>query len=284
MQKKHSRSYDDDNENSYDLEKNGKRIKLDNLLLELSLDENTTNHEPKKTTTQLFIENKSSKLSHQSDFVVNPSLNLKSYSVYKKSSSPPATINSPNINSYVMERLVQHFHTVYNSKSALIQYYKPHFVLSYHFENWVIRLFNRFIRKYNKRTNGVQIKKFTFYSKIMNLINLKDINFTFNDLLHILEQEYKLEALRLNKKRKNKKVKDSTTDEADDKIFESIKYNYWDTLREVNKDFEMIDELSLDTSDTDNPKLYEIVDPMHSYENLEDSDIDMETYAPFDQN
>lgn len=77
MQKKHSRSYDEDNENSYDLEKNGKRIKLDNLLLELSLNEDTTHHEPKKIAHP-FIENKSSKLSQNPDFVVNPSLNLKS--------------------------------------------------------------------------------------------------------------------------------------------------------------------------------------------------------------
>mmetsp|Transcript_1462 Transcript_1462/g.1458 ORF Transcript_1462/g.1458 Transcript_1462/m.1458 type:complete len:237 (+) Transcript_1462:202-912(+) len=230
-----------------------------------------------------FIENKSSKLSQNPDFVVNPSLNLKSYSVFKKSSSPPTTINSPNINSYVMERLAQHFHTVYNSKSALIQWYKPHFVLSYHFERWVIRLFNRFIRKYNKRSNGAKIKQITFYSKIMNLINLKDINFTFNDLLHILEQENKLEALRLNKKRKNREEKELPIDETDDKIFENIKYNYWDTLREVNKDFEMIDELPLDNS-ADNPKVYEIVEPLQKYEYLEDSDIDMEIDTPFSQN
>lgn len=282
MQKKHSRSYEE-NEDSYDLAKNGKRIKLDNLLQELSLDDDDIDVKSKKATHS-FIESKASKLSQQTDYVVNPSINLKSYSVFKKSSSPPPTINSPNINSYVMEKLVQHFHTLYNSKSALIQWYKPHLILSYHFENWVIRLFNRFIRKYNKRSNGIPIKKFKFYSKIMNLINLKEISFTYNDLLLILEQENKLEELKLNRKRKIRdynKEKDSDTDEKDDKTFENIKYNYWDTLRGVNKDFEMIDELSKDNSDTDSPKVYEIVEPMQSYQNLEDSDIDMETDATF---
>lgn len=283
MQKKHSRSYEEDNEDSYDLAKNGKRIKLDNLLQELSLDDDDIDVKSKKATHS-FIESKASKLSQQTDYVVNPSINLKSYSVFKKSSSPPPTINSPNINSYVMEKLVQHFHTLYNSKSALIQWYKPHLILSYHFENWVIRLFNRFIRKYNKRSNGTPIKKFKFYSKIMNLINLKEISFTYNDLLLILEQENKLEELKLNRKRKIRdynKEKDSYTDEKDDKTFENIKYNYWDTLRGVNKDLEMMDVLSKDDSDTDSPKVYEIVEPMQSYQNLEDSDIDMETDANF---
>lgn len=283
MQKKHSRSYEEDNEDSYDLAKNGKRIKLDNLLQELSLDDDDIDVKSKKATHS-FIESKASKLSQQTDYVVNPSINLKSYSVFKKSSSPQPTINSPNINSYVMEKLVQHFHTLYNSKSALIQWYKPHLILSYHFENWVIRLFNRFIRKYNKRSNGIPIKKFKFYSKIMNLINLKEISFTYNDLLLILEQENKLEELKLNRKGKIRdynKEKDSYTDEKDDKTFENIKYNYWDTLRGVNKDFEMIDELSKDNSDTDSPKVYEVVEPTQSYQNLEDSDIDMETDATF---
>lgn len=283
MQKKHSRSYEEDNEDSYDLAKNGKRIKLDNLLQELSLDDDDIDVKSKKATHS-FIESKASKLSQQTDYVVNPSINLKSYSVFKKSSSPPPTINSPNINSYVMEKLVQHFHTLYNSKSALIQWYKPHLILSYHFENWVIRLFNRFIRKYNKRSNGIPIKKFKFYSKIMNLINLKEISFTYNDLLLILEQENKLEELKLNRKGKIRdynKEKDSYTDEKDDKTFENIKYNYWDTLRGVNKDLEMIDVLSKDDSDTDSPKVYEIVESMQSYQNLEDSDIDMETDANF---
>ncbi|CAG88620.2 DEHA2E23804p [Debaryomyces hansenii CBS767] len=283
MQKKHSRSYEEDNEDSYDLAKNGKRIKLDNLLQELSLDDDDIDVKSKKATHS-FIESKVSKSSQQTDYVVNPSINLKSYSVFKKSSSPQPTINSPNINSYVMEKLVQHFHTLYNSKSALIQWYKPHLILSYHFENWVIRLFNRFIRKYNKRSNGIPIKKFKFYSKIMNLINSKEISFTYNDLLLILEQENKLEELKLNRKRKIRdynKEKDSDTDEKDDKTFENIKYNYWDTLRGVNKDFEMIDELSKDNSDTDSPKVYEVVEPTQSYQNSEDSDIDMETDATF---
>lgn len=49
----------------------------------------------------------------------------------------------------------------------------------------------------------------------------------------------------------------------------------------MNKDFEMIDELSKDNSDTDSPKVYEVVEPTQSYQNLEDSDIDMETDATF---
>lgn len=283
MQKKNSRSYDEDNENSYDLAKNGKRIKLDYLLLELSLDEDATDIES-RNTTHPFIESKSLRLSQQSDYVVNPSINLKTYSVFKKSSSPTATISSPN--SYVMEKLVQHFHTVYNSKSALIKWYKPHFVLSYHFENWVLRLFNTFIRKYNKRSNGNPIKQFNFYSKIMNLISLKDVHFTYKDLLSILEQENKLEILKLNRKRRNrhyKKQDDTSIDGTDDKNFENLKYNYWDTLREVNKDFEMIDALARDKPDiaSDNPKVFEIVEPFQSYQYLEDSDIDMETDPPF---
>ena len=99
-----------------------------------------------------------------------------------------------------------------------------------------------------------------------------------------MEQENKLEELKLNRKRKIRdynKEKDSDTDEKDDKTFENIKYNYWDTLRGVNKDFEMIDELSKDNSDTDSPKVYEVVEPTQSYQNLEDSDIDMETDATF---
>lgn len=277
IKKKHSRSYEEDNDNSINLERDGKRIKLDNLLLGLSLDEGI-NKTPSNKLTHSFIESKSPNQLLQSNYVINPNIKLKPYSVFKKSTSPSLPNNVPSINSYVAERLLKHFHTIYDSKSSLIRWYKPYFLILYHFHNWVLRLFNRFIRKYNKKFSGKPIRGFNLYSRIMDLINLKDINFTYDDLSNILAQENKLEALKINKRineRNNRKTGNIEIIDEDNIDYEKIRYNYWDSLQGVNKDLEMIDNLASDEQSLEkSPKLYEIES---RYQDLqENSGLDME--------
>lgn len=276
--KKHPRSYEENAESSY--EHGGKRMKLDNLLLELSLNDEGRNQKNRRTT-HAFIEDKVTKKSQETDYVVNPSISLKPYSIFKKSSSPTTPTTYPSVNSYVVEKLVQHFHTIYNSKSALILWYNPHFLLIYHFEVWVLRLFNRFIRKYNKRSESKPIGKFKFYSKIMNLVHLDHVQFSYDDLLHILDQETKLEAIHLKEKsdaRKNDtKSKLSKSSTKDDKHFENIKYDYWDTLRDTNSEVDMADAQSIDEdAQVYGSKIFEIREKSLSCKHTEDSDIEME--------
>lgn len=233
-----------------------KKIKLHGLFESLSLNDDKpaqsvsdpvilpdigkTNKTPtfkqKKTSAGIEIKGK-----NINNLEVNPNINVGRYSVFKTSSSSSPSPNTvTNIDVYVSEKLMEHFQNVISSSNQVIKWYLQFFVLTYVFQKWTLRLFNRFLKKYNARLkqeepNNPGYRPFKFFYKITNLISNPDTNFTFADLMSILIQESQLEVLRLRKRRQDKLKSDSDIELQ----LKDIKYNYWDRVPDLAKDLEM---------------------------------------------
>lgn len=211
----------------------------------------------KKPSTNTFVEIKTKKIN---GIEVNPNINVGKYSVFKTSSSSSTTSpsTSANIDAYVSEKLMEHFQNVINSSNKVIKWYQPYIVLAYDFQKWALRLFNRFLKKYNTRVRQENpeagpenyYKPFKFFFKITNLINNPDTNFTFQDLMNILLQESEIEILRVRRRREDKLKMSSEIDLE----LRDIKYNYWDRVPDLSKDLEMSDDINdrfVDLGDVD---------------------------------
>lgn len=242
-------------------------------------------------STHSFIRRKSSPKppNDSPSYSVNPSLKLNKYSVFKPSSSSTPGSSSNSIDSYITDRLMEHFQNIIQLGNTLIHWYRPFSLIVYRFQKWTLRLFNRFLRKYNalQNNNNIGYKKFRpfkFYYKIMNLINSKEINFTYQDLINILDQETKLELEIIKKKRISREESNKNSDnEYSDINIQELKYNYWDRLPGLNKDLEM-SESSM--ADDENVKLFELHDNTlynsndYDYDDMDmDMDNDLETAA-----
>lgn len=187
--RKHARSYEDD---LYPY--NDKRIKLDNLFNELSLAEKEYQ----------------SRLEPEGTYIVNPK--IKQYPNFKKPAGPTNTGGS-TINSYIAEKLIDHFNNVIASNLLVLRWYNPKRLVIYRLERWTIKMFNRFLKKYNIHHN-VRIKLVKSCDTIFQMIRQNNLHYM--DLLKILFQENTLELCRLNEKRLKKEE------------LHDVRYDYWD--------------------------------------------------------
>jgi hypothetical protein len=155
--------------------------------------------------------------------------------------------DSENWNFYISQRLNVEYNEQLCSQYAVIKWYDYRYLVIYRFQRWVLSMFNRFIRQYNKK-NSTKIAPVLSYDKMFMLI---DGQLTQEQVLNIILEENRLLLHKLTLKflkAQDKKKQDQI------ELLESIKYDYWDTLR-IDEDFEMKQALeepaAMDVSDSD---------------------------------
>lgn len=203
-------------------------------------------------------------------YSLNPSLKLK-YSISKPSinrdgtgsstiGSLGSTLSGPEVNDFIASKLYLHFHSIYISKAALVKWYNSRWLIVYHFQKWVIRLFNRFYKKYIKKIGGTgRVKLYSDFNSILDMINSESVNFQWNDLMRILNEENYLEGIRLQKKAISRTEKEQLKRVLADKIIEDHSYSYWDRLKGIDKDVNMFDG-DVGQDSTSCTKLEELLD------------------------
>ncbi|KAI5950752.1 hypothetical protein KGF54_003826 [Candida jiufengensis] len=247
--KKHSLEDDDDSSDEENIKdfRSGKRIKLDSLLEDLKLNED-------KNSTHPFINNKEKdkdkdKDKSKRDYVI-PKY---SGGIFKKPSNPQSYTSS-QLDSYINDKIVDHFQNIITSSLKIIRWYNYKFLVVFRLQKWFIKLFNRFVKKYNLKNNS-SIRPFKSYDQIIALIHEKFI--TWNDLKNIIDEENKLEMKRLYIKEENRKTqKDKANIEKETAAYKNLGYNYWDNLK-FDKDLDMLDADELDKPE---PKVVELGD------------------------
>lgn len=187
---------------SLDDEPSKKRVRLDSLLLQLSL----SNDE--KVEAQKFN--------------INPLLSMK-----KQRAAP--------LDKFMSERIIQEFTEKLKRDQAVGFWTPPLAIVAFHFERWVRRLFNSFVRGYNLgRPDKKPVRPFRDYFKILELVGNPQIQFTMQDLWNILRKENALEQKRIRKRRRR------SVDE-DEVNLSEVKYAYWDRFAQISEDLEMED-------------------------------------------
>lgn len=211
--------------------RSNKRVRIDHLLLKLSLNgEKTKNVSPSK-------------------FTINPL--VESYE------NPP---KKPSLESYISGKMMDEYCSQYDKNLALWRCFLPRSLVFYHFQLWVRRLFNSFVRVYNERSHPRKpMKPFKSYFSVLWLVQDPTVQFTMDDLWHILRQQNLVEKEKIALKR-DKRISDKRLEEIKDeqKLGEECDYQYWNRFSKLQRDIEMDEtdtlELVLDTGmDLDPP-------------------------------
>lgn len=176
-----------------------KRIRLDSLFSSLSLDD-------------------------RKELEVNPGLDH--------------TPSTDDINSYIVKKLALQYMDAQKARMSLVKYYDWRILVVYNFQRWVLRLFNRFWRRYNRAHDRKQFKTFRFYHQIMDLLS-QTRSITLNHLASILDQENRFEQLQLKRRQQ------ARTDKEEALLHKDLGYNYWDTFEGFDSDEEMM-EIEID--------------------------------------
>ncbi|KAI5969304.1 hypothetical protein CANMA_001624 [Candida margitis] len=228
--KKHALDYDTDydSDNGGINDRAGKRIKLDTLFKNLKLDENkpagsSSNGKEK----EYFLPNFKSPLGG---------------GIFKTKPAP-RSYTSSHLDSFINDRIVNHFQNIITSGLKVIPWYNYRFLVLYRLQKWFVKLFNRFIRKYNTKNNS-SIRPFKNHEQIIQLV--RDGLLSWNDLRNIINEENKLEIKRLSlKEEKRQAKKDDKMIEEETETFKELGYNYWDNLK-FDKDLDMLDANMMD--------------------------------------
>ena len=220
--KKHARDYESDNE-EYEYG-TGKRIKLDKLFEDLQLDEEKVDDRAVDNDTDSFI---------------LPQFKSPFGGGVFKSKTSPRTYTSSQIDSYINEKILNHFHNIITSGLKVIPWYNYRFLVLYRLQRWFIKLFNRFIKKYNSKSN-TSIKPFKSHEQILQLV--RDGLLSWNELGSIIAEENKLEIKRLLiKEEKRQARRDDKRIQEETEAYKDLGYNYWDNL-DFDRDLDMLDE------------------------------------------
>lgn len=206
-------------------EQGSKRVRLDKLLSKLSLEPETSNENPAT--------------------IKSPSLDINPLLDFTDEERKPKS----TIDLYISERLIATMQEKAKEGLAVGRWYIPAGVVILHFQRWVRRLFNNFVRRYNAlHPDRPPVSQFKNYSKIVKLVTSPDVNFTIEDLRQILADENAREQYALLQRRQNRESKKHIEEiKEENSIFAGASYNYWDRFSQVNVDFDM--ELSADASD-----------------------------------
>lgn len=199
-------------------DRKGKKVRLDDLMQDLTIDEVND-----KFNNRSLIRPK------QPQFRINADFN-----------EPNSETASHNINAYLTQRIIHQYTQEYKSQLAIIPHYDRFQVLMNHLHCWILRLFNRFIVKYNK-SNNTRIGKVRSFLKILQMIHLSSIQFNYYDLMTIIDQENHLEAIALQKRLAAAKSKSVSIEEIEEEsfTFNDVRYNYWDKISNLDQDIDM---------------------------------------------
>lgn len=215
--------------------RSSKRVRIDQLLLKLSLNGEKTITDPNP------------------EFTINPLVDT--YEKPRKKTT---------LESYISSKMMDEYYSQYDQKMAMWRCFQPKSLVLYHFRSWVRRLVNSFVRVYNERTQS-RMKLFKSYLSVLLMVQNPNVQFTMDDLWHILLQQNLIEQEKLALKR-DKRINDKRLEEIYDeqKLGEECNYQYWTRFSNLHKDLEMEDlelALVLDTGmDLDSP-----MEGMHSY-------------------
>ncbi|KAK6456479.1 uncharacterized protein RJT20DRAFT_128394 [Scheffersomyces xylosifermentans] len=213
-----------------------KRIKLDNLFSGLSIAEDKSSD----SDSEAKAHSRTKASFSDDDFIINPK--LEAYSVFKKPSgkSNTATGTGAHFNDYITEKLIFHFNEELAKNFQVLPWYDYRFLVIYRFQRWAVKMFNRFIREYNKR-HGTNIRPIRVYDKIVQLV--AENKLTTGELFNILLQENYLEMVRLDKKiRHREQAKQRSQREEEEEMVKNLGYDYWDNLK-FDSDFDMMDSM-----------------------------------------
>ncbi|RKP29986.1 hypothetical protein METBISCDRAFT_17389 [Metschnikowia bicuspidata] len=205
--------YLDDTESLF----SNKRVKVEHLFEKLLL-ENTPEH------------------SNKSEFDINPLLNLSNDRKRKR----PIGLDSE-----ISEKIFQKFKCRILKGLAMIRYVLPITVLIIHYQMWIKRLFNKFIRKFNRsHPERGRVGFFRSFYKIMAMVENPSIDFTYANLIEIVLKESEIEAYSLALKQSNK-LDSKKIDEIkeEETLARECNYKYWDLMAGLSEDIEMEDSL-----------------------------------------
>ena len=219
---------DDDSDNGGIVDRSGKRIKLDTLFDGLKLNDDKSANSTVKST--------------KSEYVL-PNFKTPFGGGIFKTKSAPRTYTSSQLDSYVNERIVNHFQNIITSGLKVISWYDYRFLVLYRLQRWLVKLFNRFIKKYNAKNNS-SIRAFKSHEQILQLV--RDGLMSWTDLGNIINEENKLESKRLLLKEEKRQAKQNTKKiEEETEAYRDLGYNYWDNLK-FDKDLDMLDADEMD--------------------------------------
>lgn len=242
--RKYREVHSDEDDDSTD--SSGKRVKLDSMFLSLSLGEDNDDSTDRGAGKKNL------------NYEINPTITAKYGGIQKRSSTPHISSRTFLINSFLNEKLNEHLNELFIQSLGLISWYDYRFLIVYWYQKWFVKLFNRFVKKYNQR-NGTSIERFKTYDKILQLV--RDGLLSNIDLFNIIRQENHLEIQRLQvKQEKRQRRKDSEKWKLEQEVYKDLQYTYWDTLK-IDPDFEM--------TNMSPPKVVELEDDY-------DSDVDMQ--------
>ncbi|KAG7662794.1 uncharacterized protein J8A68_003648 [[Candida] subhashii] len=252
IKRKHREVFRDEDDEVTD--SSGKKIKLDSIFQNLSISESKSSKQPEEKKNTCFV--------------INPGITTKYGGIHKRVPSGSTIPRSLSINSFLNERLNEHLNELLIKSLSLVHWYDYRFLVIYWYQKWFIKLFNRFVRKYNER-NGTSIPRFKTYDKILQLVN--DNMLSSVDLFNIISQENELEIHRLRVKQEKRELRKGAEDsKSEQEIYGNIKYDYWDTIH-FDPDLEMLDRPA------PTPKVVELKEDHESdlAMDLDDDDVDM---------
>lgn len=214
MGRKHLRPADFDNTKAPK-----KKIRLDSLLLKLSISKE-----------------------EEKPFDINPLLSLDNYDLPRKKKQPV-------MDTYLSEKIMQGFKDKLLADLAVGHWYLPLGLIAYHFQRWVRRLFNAFVRQYNSwHPNKKPVRPFRDYFKIMQLVRLPEARFSVDDLWGVVTEQNQIEQRTLARRKElRSKTKELEELNEEELAFRSSKYAYWDRLAQISEDLEMEDYVETDT-------------------------------------
>lgn len=200
-----------------DIEPDHKRVRIDRLLSKLSLDEPSP---------------------IEQDLKINPLLEFSDEESRPKSS----------IDKYISEKLIASMQAKAQEGLAVGRWYIPAAIVSLHFQRWVRRLFNRFIRRYNaSHPERTSVKTFRSYFNIVKFV-CSEVNFSLDDLRQAVMEENvreQREIVQRRHAREDKRHFEEITEE-ESLAAESL-YTYWDRFAEASGDMDMEMETEMET-------------------------------------
>lgn len=149
----------------------------------------------------------------------------------------PNYLASSAFDNYIQNRINKEYTEEIEKSYQLIKWFNPRVLLIYRWQMWMVRLFNRFIQKFNEK-NGTRLPRIKRYDKIIRLVANGQL--TRDELVNIIAQETNLELIDIRRRRLRRQRKD---EKAKIQEFKDLLYNYWDNLG-IDRDIEMLLESS----------------------------------------
>ncbi|KAK6202492.1 uncharacterized protein RJT21DRAFT_20075 [Scheffersomyces amazonensis] len=200
-----------------------KRIKLDNLFDDLSLKDNNNNHKPTDDAEIPELVEDDTFISENKYIVSNK---IQSFQFLKELEEDD---NISSLNQYFSNKLYENYKQYINSHLKVIKWYNFKFLIVYVFQKWCVKLFNKFIKKFNQQNNS-KIPKFSSYEKIIRLI--REGKLTIDDYFTILLNENNLDMIELKKRQARRRQRIEIANSVEDNLdIKDIKYTYWDNIK-----------------------------------------------------